>query len=168
MKQVALIVVGVGVFAAILSGQGTAPQADAMHALVAEIRGLRTDLNRVAGSSIRSQLLVGRLQLQEQRILTLSRQIGEVQKDIASASQVRVVMETEIKNMEEAEGEEGEQARKAAAHLRPQLTQHEQREQQLRSQESTLSVLIAEEQARWIDLSSRLDELERALSAPSK
>ena len=61
---------------------GAAPQAapGSTDALLAEIKGLRADFNQRLDASIRAQLLVARLQLQEQRITTLSRQLADVQR----------------------------------------------------------------------------------------
>src|SRR5262245_61304186 len=43
--------------------------------LLAEVRGLRAELNQFATASIRVQLFMGRLQLQEHRIQVLSQQL---------------------------------------------------------------------------------------------
>src|SRR4029077_13444243 len=47
--------------------------------LLTEVRALRAELNQAAGASIRTQLLVARLTLQEQRINTISKQLADVQ-----------------------------------------------------------------------------------------
>ena len=44
------------------------PSEAAVSALVAEVRALRADLAESAQRSVRSQLLLGRLQMQEQRL----------------------------------------------------------------------------------------------------
>jgi septal ring factor EnvC (AmiA/AmiB activator) len=163
-----LVCAGVAALAAVLSAQGTVSNEGDMRALVAEIRGLRADLNRVAGTTVRSQLLVGRLQLQEERILTMSRQIADVEKELAGVVQGRVANENEIKRAEEmlhVRVEEREHLEAHVKRLRPQIAQQRAREQQLRLQQSSLSALLAEEQTRWTDFSSRLDELERALAS---
>jgi hypothetical protein len=45
-----------------------------------------------------------------------------------------------------------------------QIRQHNAQLQQLRTRENDAAQALAAEQARWVDLSSRLDELERLLS----
>jgi hypothetical protein len=140
-----------------------------MRALVAEISGLRTDLNRVAGTGIRVQLLAGRLQLQEERILTVSRQLNDAQNQIAGEVQGRARIEADIARSEEAQNipvDKREEHESHVKHMRRELALRGPREQQLRLQESSLSALLAEEQTRWTDFSSRLDELERALVRP--
>lgn len=169
MRKVFLIAVGIAALAVALVAQGQgAPPDGTTQALVTELRALRADLNRITGASIRTQLLVGRLQLQEQRILTLSRQMADVQKDMAGVVQVRTAMEGQFKQMEADPGvraEDREAHARAVEGMREQVAVQRSREQQLREQESLLAGQVAEEQARWTDFSSRLDELERALIA---
>jgi hypothetical protein len=61
----------VGVLSA-QAGQGAAPSG--MAELLAEVRGLRADVNPAAGASMRMQVLVARLSLQ-QRINVVGRQL---------------------------------------------------------------------------------------------
>ena len=63
------------------------PSPTAGDALLTEVRGLRNDLNQAASASIRTQLLVARLQLQEQRVNNMIRRADTLRE--ASASQVR-------------------------------------------------------------------------------
>src|SRR4051812_30434517 len=53
-------------------------------ALLAEVRGLRTDFQQVAKVSVRTQLLVARLQLQEQRIIFVGTQLVEVRRRLSA------------------------------------------------------------------------------------
>jgi chaperonin cofactor prefoldin len=163
MRNVVLICVGVAALAAVLSGQGTASNDGDMRALVTEIRGLRADLNRVAGANIRSQLLFGRLQLQEQRTVTLSRQLDTVQQELATVAQQRIDTEERLKSIEESTSINPEEREAGIRNFRMIIRDRQRAEQQLRQRESTLSAMVADEQARWTDFSSRLDELERAL-----
>jgi chromosome segregation ATPase len=168
MRNVVLIGVAVAALAAVLSGQGTASNDGDMRALVTEIRGLRADLNRVAGANIRSQLLFGRLQLQEQRTVTLSRQLDTIQEQLAKTVAQRAELEDRLKEMEESPRTDMplEVRQGIERNVRRELTSLQAREQQLRQQQSSLSAAVADEQARWTDFSSRLDELERALVRP--
>lgn len=168
MRNFVLICVGVAALATVLSGQGTTASEEEMRALVAEMRGLRADLNRVAGTGIRVQLLAGRLQLQEERILTVSRQLTDVQNQIAGEVQGRARIEADIARSEEAQNipaDKREEHERHLKYMRRELALRQPREHQLRVQESSLSALLADEQARWTEFSSRLDELERALTA---
>src|SRR5687768_2928 len=52
--------------------------------LLTEVRGLRSEINEAAGASIRAQLLVARLQLQEHRITTLAGQLEEIRRMLST------------------------------------------------------------------------------------
>jgi len=104
--------------------------------VVAELRGIRADLAETSSSSVRSQLLLARLQLQEQRIYGLMRQLADVQNQLAGARQ-------------QAQG--------------PEQARMQQLIQELSNQESNLSYQLSVEQGRWSEFSDRLDTLERAL-----
>jgi hypothetical protein len=155
----------VAALAAVLSGQGTTPEDGTMKALVTEIRALRADLNRVAGASIRAELLVGRLQLQEARTVTLSRQLDDVQVELGKVARERASFAEGLKELEDGTNTDIPPAERSRheRQLRMMLKALEPREQQLRQQAASLSGVIGDEQARWTDFSSRLDELERAL-----
>jgi hypothetical protein len=104
--------------------------------VVAELRGIRADLAETSSASVRAQLLLARLQLQEQRIYGLMRQIGDAQNQIAAARQ-------------EARGAERERMQQIIL--------------ELSNREAELSHQLSVEQARWSEFSDRLDTLERAL-----
>ena len=68
-----LLIAPMFVGAAVLSAQAPSPPTSStrpasIEDLVDEVRGLRADIQQMADSSIRAQLLVARLQVQEQRI----------------------------------------------------------------------------------------------------
>jgi septal ring factor EnvC (AmiA/AmiB activator) len=165
MRNLAVVGLCVLVFAAVAAGQGSTRQDGSMEALVNEIRALRADLNRVAGANIRAQLLFGRLQLQEQRTITLSRQLDTIQEQLTKTTAQRAELEDRLKELEESPPTQIplEERQGMERSVRRELTSLQAREQQLRQQQSSLSAAVADEQARWTDFSSRLDELERAL-----
>ncbi len=104
--------------------------------VVVELRGIRADLAETSSASVRSQILLARLQLQEQRIGGLLGQISEVRNQIAGARQ-------------QAQG--------------PEAARMQQLIQQLANQDAELSHQLTMEQARWAEFSDRLDTLERSL-----
>ena len=73
---------------------------DAVAALVAEVRALRTELSQVASASVRSQLLVTRIQLQEQRLMHLDRQRAEVAAKLGEAEKTRVMFAGQVKQLQ--------------------------------------------------------------------
>ncbi len=104
--------------------------------VVAELRGIRADLAETSSASVRSQLLLARMQLQEQRIYGVMRQVTDVQSQIAGAR-------------EQAQG--------------PDAARLQQLIRDLGTQEADLLHQLAVEQGRWSEFSDRLDTLERSL-----
>ena len=78
----------------------TATANDAVAALVAEVRALRNDLSQVANASVRSQLLVTRIQLQEQRLMHLDRQRADVAAKLGEAEKMRTMFAAQMKQFE--------------------------------------------------------------------
>ena len=138
--------------------------------LLAELRGLRADLNQSSSSTLRTQLLVARLTLQEQRINALAGQLDEARRALNSKQGDPESPVIRLKRFEDAmqtpTGPPVAQVEmdRMLPRLRADAAIWQREEQALRSQENELSVLLATEQNRWIDFNSRLDELERALS----
>jgi predicted nuclease with TOPRIM domain len=164
------VVMGLAAFA---SAQGsTQPdQNSILTALLAEVRAMRAELAAAASSGIRTQLLIGRLQLQEQRMNGVSNELTEVRRALAGLEEGRGPMLAEVRRLEDTlrAGVSGDPEQRAAAQMleqmQMQVDQVQRQEQQLRTQESELSAQLASEQGRWIDFNTRLDEIERSLTA---
>lgn len=139
----------------------------AVVALADEVRALRTDLAAMASAGVRSQLLVARVQLQEQRLVHLDRQRGEVSAKLGEAQRVRTMFEAQMKQFAEPSARTTPEQRRdvedALGGLKVQIEAIQAGENALRAEESTLLNAIATEQARWSDFNSRLDQLEQAL-----
>lgn len=137
-----------------------APPADPIAALTAELRALRAEIAGTARANIRLQLLVARLQLQEQRIIYLDRQRSDLSTRLAGVQQQRMAFEGAVKMF----GDTGA-GNDIAEGVKAQLGLQQAHEQELRAEENQVLNSIAGEQAQWNALSTRLDELERSLSA---
>jgi chromosome segregation ATPase len=140
--------------------------------LLAEVRGLRADLHQAAGASIRAQLLVARLQLQEQRITVLGNQLADVRRQLAAKESEAAPVAESVKRLEDAaqssgsrNPEEQREVELASAMSKTRLAQMRREIAQLRAQETDVQNSIATEQNRWTDFNTRLDELERQLPA---
>src|SRR5260370_19321513 len=70
--------------------------------LLAEVRGLRAEVNQAASASVRAQLLVARLQLQEQRINVLAGQLAEVRRLITATESGQTPMANQLKSLEDS------------------------------------------------------------------
>jgi hypothetical protein len=162
-----------GVFAGaggLLFAQGTRTPVDgsAQDALLAEVRVLRAEVSQVASAIIRTQLLVARLQLQEQRGFTLARQLVDAQ-NARAAVQVEISGErARVRQLEDAASRATGQGRLAiqqAIHEAGPQIEQQQRELQLRAREAELLKAVDDAQVRWTDFNGQLDALERSLPA---
>jgi hypothetical protein len=140
---------------------------DAIVALVEEVRALRLELAALASASVRSQLLVTRVQLQEQRLMHLDRQRVEVASKLRETEAARAMFAGQLKGLESPGSQAtAEQRRDAEAALGPMKTQLEAMqaaEATLRAEHDNVLNALSTEQSRWSDFNSRLDDLERAL-----
>ena len=168
------------VFVGVLTGALTAPtvlaqgpsrpaeSTDAVAALVAEVRALRADLAAASRNQLRAQLLLGRVQMQEQRLAYLDKQRMDAAAGIAIQAQLTSGLRNQVGDRADpcANMPNAEQRRDCEQNfvmLRRQLTDQEAREAQLRTQETELTNALAAEQARWSDFNTRLDELEQSM-----
>ena len=177
MKATALRVVLVGTLVALgatgrslaARTQQPAPAPDTISALLVEVRGLRGALEQMATAGPRVQLALGRVQLQEQRILNQTRRLDEVSESLIDAQRRLEPMTQQIKNLREfvemdptpeiRRGRERELADAKAEWAR--LNGDVQR---LTAQETALAADLAAEQNRWTDFNRLLEELERTLA----
>ncbi len=129
----------------------------AQTALLTELQGLREDIQRFAGTSIRVQLLLARLQLQEQRINTLGAQVADVRSQMkANATQQSEEVDhlkqyTSLLNSAPADFtlESLRDIQNSIPRLRENLQRLQREGQKLGAQEADLASQISTEQARW-------------------
>ena len=137
--------------------------------LLAELRGLRSDLNASVGINTRAQVIVGRLGVLEQRITSVGRELVEVQNHLGNAAQQRQRTSNMVAAMRQRLESNAVVLDRVSyardiAETESRLLRERQREDDLRYRESELLSMLVTEQGRWIDFNSRLDDLERALS----
>ena len=158
-----IAIVGIGILAL---AAGTAGQGGTSNdPLLGEVRALRAELNQAAGASIRTQLLVARLTLQEQRINTLAKQLNDVQTEragndggIAQMSSRQKQIEDRLRGQPPADVRQ--QLEKEVEAAKAPMNVMRQRSQELTAKETSLSGQLATEQSRWIDFNARLDQIE--------
>jgi hypothetical protein len=171
VRKVMRIICLSAVVAGALFAQGTRASVEgpAHDALLAEVRALRAEIHQLTSASIRTQLLVARLQLQEQRIYTVARQLTDAQNALASV-QLKIAGErARVRQLEDqalrATGQGRMAIQQAILEAGTQIEQQQQRELQLRATENELLKAVDDAQIRWTDFSNRLDALERSLPA---
>jgi len=145
-----------------------APQGPA-DPVVAEIRALRADLNQRLEATMRMQLLVARLQLQEQRTSTVVNQLRDVESRLRENDTARQQAEAALKmlgmeNLTEAEKKDHPFFKMFSGGT----GKLDSTEAELKQQQNELMRQLSAEQARWSAFNAQLDQLEKLFPAPRK
>ena len=158
-----LLAIGVVALVAVAGASGqSGPQA--VDPTIAELRALKADLNERLEANIRVQLLVARLQLQEQRTNTVVRQLAEVQEKLRTHEQTKTQAEAGMKMFGLDATKTEEEAEGFAilfGPLKAQLELMAKAEADLKVQQTELTTALGQEQARWAAFNAKLEELER-------
>ena len=164
MRKVMLLFMLAGVVFA----QGTRTPLDQQQdALLAEVRALRTEVHQVTSAGIRTQLLIARLQLQDQRVLAAVRQLAETQNALKAVQGKIAGERARVRQLEDSATRATGQGRitfqQAILESGTQIEQQQGQELQLQMREKDLQRTLGDEQARWVDFNDRLEALERSL-----
>jgi hypothetical protein len=171
MRKAVLVASVLAGIVGVLSAQGTQTSLEglAKDTLLAEVRALRAEILQLTSAGIRTQLLVARLELQEQRVFTVARQLTDAQNALASVQEKITGERARVRQLEDAASRATGQGRiaiqQAILEAGNQIEQQQQRELQLRARENELLKAVNDAQARWTDFNDRLDTLERSLPA---
>ncbi|HEY7500535.1 MAG TPA: hypothetical protein VH740_18580 [Vicinamibacterales bacterium] len=164
----AIVALGIGSAA---SGQVAQPPTAGrtqMDELLTEVRAIRADLDRAAAVSLRGQLLGMRLQLQEQRINTIVRQLSDVQQRLRENAQVRAAMMGPMKmllsNIKDSKDlpDDKDGMQMLLRPLKEQLAGLDKIDAELKNEELILQNQLHDEQNRWSALNGQIEEMERA------
>jgi hypothetical protein len=141
---------------------------DLLAQLLGEVRALRIAMERASTTAPRIQLLTARLSIQESRVARLARDLDDARTNLLRMSEAKRRTAELYANLETAIGEEPDAPRRRQLEmelkaLKTQIEMHDSEEQFLRNQESALMASYETEHARWLEISNRLDELERSL-----
>lgn len=169
----ATVVVLLGLVLSPVAIASQAPAADPIRELLNEVRALRIAMERSATVGARIQLLVARVQLQEQRIAELSRRAVAVRDELSKVEATIATNADALKRLESgmaraSSAEMRREMEEQAEFFKAQLSNPEKRRQDLLNEESQLSQQLAADQGRWSDVNNQLDELERSLTLPIK
>lgn len=157
--------IGAVTFSGVARGQE--PRQDVLVSLLTEVRALRGAIEQMASSSARVQLAMGRLQIQEQRVTTLSRQLNDVRESLSTAERQRNELEARLADLEDVlPGTSDPGERRAltqeVAQMKSVLAAGTGSLQKLRADEAELSSIVAGEQGRWVELNQQLEALDQA------
>jgi chromosome segregation ATPase len=156
-----------------VSAQPAAPpkDEDVLQALLTEVRGLRAAMEQMASAGPRIQLFTSRLQLQESRINSMVRRLDTVRDELAKARHELQSAQDEQSRVENAlatgslpNGMPREDAERMLRQTKLDVADRKPGVARLTAEETQLTGDIASEQARWTEINSRLDDLERALA----
>jgi len=167
------VIIGLGLFAvgSVTLGHAQTAAPSTMEALLGEVRGLRAEVHQAAGASIRTQLLVARLSLQEQRLNGVAKQLADVQTQRAVMEGPTAQFDQRFKTLEEAlrspstHPEDHRQFEQEIESMKLVRADMRQRLQRLVNQESALATQLSTEQSRWVEFNDRLDQVEREIVA---
>jgi hypothetical protein len=154
-----------------VSGQSQQPARadDVLPALLVEVKGLRAAMEEMASAGPRAQLFMSRLQLQEGRIAGMNRRLDTVRDNLANARRDLERFKGSIKMLETDANKPGVPhdedtgAALALTAMKGEIASGQSTVDRLAAEEQQLSQDLSVEQARWIEINQRLDELERAL-----
>jgi chromosome segregation ATPase len=140
--------------------------------LLQEVRALRVAIERMTVAGTRAQLLFGRLQMQEQRMTSLAGQLQETRTRLASVQRDRQNHASKVEALTEGidhaqNAEQRLDTERALKMAKQALTQLDQQVSALQAEDVGIGQALSTEQARWLDLNGRLEELEGQL-APQK
>lgn len=171
MRAIAIVLLGL--FLSPVASPAQTPAADPIRELLTEVRALRLAMERQATVGARIQLLVARVQLQEQRIAELSRRAAAVRDELSKveaviASTTDDVRRTEIAIERTSSPEMRREMEEQLEYHKAKLRNPEKRRQELLNEESLLSQQMVADQGRWSDVNNQMDDLERSLTLPIK
>ena len=141
------------------TNQGAAPSTNEM--ILAELRGLRADLAQTSGAAVRAQLLVARVQMQEQRIHSLGTQLEGVRARLTANRNQQLPHESQIERLQHSldfPDSPQERAPEIQRDLKAMVAEHQRNlanfraaQQQITAEEAELSNQLLDEQNRWTD-----------------
>lgn len=154
-----------------VTAQAPAQESRTTEQLLQEVRALRAAIERMTVSGTRAQLLLGRLQMQEQRMTTLGRQLLESRTNLANRQRERQAHASEIEMLSERLGrastpQEQLEVELGTKSVKQALKQLDQQLEVLQADDIAIAQALSTEQARWIELNGRLEELENVLATP--
>lgn len=171
LRSLFAIVAFAGLCTTVVFAQAAGGRPDVLTQLLAEVRELRVVLQRQGADTARIQLLISRLTIQETRVSRIARDLDDVREQLVRVTTEQRQMAEGAKNMEGvlsdmADSSQRLQMEQQIKMMNQQLQELRRQEHRLRGQEAELESSLGGEQARWVEISNRLDELERSLGRP--
>jgi hypothetical protein len=148
---------------------GASQEANTLQALLKEVHALRIALEQSNQIGPRIQIVLARIQLQEERVRIANRQLQDARDKVGDEKTRRATLEDRIKQFE------AQQAHASDNNLRKQLEfdltemkaaveRSNVVEQQFRAREAEANSLLLTEQGRWNEANDALATIERLLA----
>ena len=171
MKTQVMLAAAVGMawaLPAIAQNAGGSP--DTLSALLVEVHALRVAMERATSAAPQIQLLSARLTVQNERVSRATRDADAARQELAHLQQETTNLTTAVAENEDMLTRETDPVRQRQLKdqqraVKDQLESRSAEEARLRARETELANALAVEQAQWIELNRRLDDLERELAA---
>jgi chromosome segregation ATPase len=150
--------------ASVANGQAQRPNAT-LDALVLEVQALRAEMNQAASASI----LVGRLQMEDERIAGAIRELAAVQAELTTGEKRASDLAEDLTRLEDsmlaAQPDARTKFEPLLTTVRETMEQHQRRQATLKRRKDTLARDLRADQTRWADINARLEHFEQALAA---
>jgi hypothetical protein len=149
--------------------QGAAPPGrTTLDALLAEVRLLRQAIERQRVTAARTDLLMGRISLQERRVTRARESLDRLENELAKAEGARRQMQNAVRETTRALEEGPDPVRRADLErdlrsARELLAEHQRVETAARARHSQADQALQAEAARYDELESWLRDLDREL-----
>ena len=137
--------------------------AGSLSALIAEVRQLRQAVEESSRHQAQIQGLTVYLSAQQSRLMQVGAQLDAVRTELAAASArsqefANLLSGAQTEAARATSVEEREQASDMTHMFKQQASAAAERERQVRERESVLTQVLQTEEARWIDLMTRLEQ----------
>ena len=150
--------------ASVANGQAQRPNAT-LDALVIEVQALRAEMSQAASASI----LVGRLQMEDERISAAARELDAVQAELTTGEKRASELAEDLTRLEDMMLAASPEARgkfdPLLTTVRQSLEQHQRRQTTLKRRKDMLARDLRDDQARWTEINTRLEHFEQALAS---
>jgi len=148
--------------------QSTAPGSATLDTLLQEVRLLRKAIERQSVTAARTQLLMGRIALQDQRIARARDFLERIETELTAAERERTSLQNAAvefaRNLEETSDEaKHTELERDVRRLRKQVTERERAVSEIRTRQGQARQALEAETARYDELESWLRDLDHEL-----
>jgi hypothetical protein len=155
-------------FAAAQQAEGVSQDAP-IQALLKEVRALRIAMEQSNQIGPRIQIVLARIQLQEERVRNATRQLQDARDKVADIQTRKATVADRMKQFETQQAQTVDQNTRRQMELelnemKAEIERANALEQQFRAREAEANSLLLTEQGRWNEANDQLTSIERALA----